>query len=152
MYTFTRRREKRIRKELSRGPAASSTASEDGAHPRPRALQAATAAFCTSSNESLPLTQNTTAKRQEPSRNAQPITLSIALWRPTSSRARQARRPVEQARRVEAAPDRECSLPRSRSGSEATSGGHTQPASTSAASTATASSAPLPQTPQEDEV
>ena len=50
--------------------------------------QPATAAFWTSSNESRPLTQRTgRASGRRPSRNARPITLSIALWRPTSSRA-----------------------------------------------------------------
>ena len=76
----------------------SRTASAPGrAQARPRARtarptatmigQPATDAFCTSSNESRPLTQRTrSASGSKPSRNAQPTTLSSALCRPTSSR------------------------------------------------------------------
>ena len=47
----------------------------------------ATAAFCTSSNARRPLTQRMQSDSGTRfSINAQPITLSIALWRPTSSR------------------------------------------------------------------
>ena len=67
---------------------ASSTASDDGAPTATSTGHPATAAFWTSSNESRPLTHSTWdgEREQLASRNAQPTTLSIALWRPTSSR------------------------------------------------------------------
>src|SRR5262249_26879676 len=64
---------------------ASSIASDDGAPTAARIGHPATAAFCTSSNESRPLTHSTlAASGRRPSPNAQPTTLSMALWRPTS--------------------------------------------------------------------
>ena len=53
----------------------------------------ATAAFWTSSNDSRPLTHSTwSCSGSSPSSSARPTTLSIALWRPTSSRTQQQRR------------------------------------------------------------
>ena len=67
--------------------AASSTASEVGAPTPTRIGAPATAAFWTSSNDSRPLTHSTDpCSGSRPSSSARPITLSIALWRPTSSR------------------------------------------------------------------
>src|SRR5439155_9927517 len=66
---------------------ASSTARLDGAPTATSIGQPATAAFCTSSNESRPLTQRREwPSGSRPRPNAQPTTLSIALCRPTSSR------------------------------------------------------------------
>ena len=85
--------------------AASSIASEVGAPTPTRIGAPATAAFCTSSNASRPLTQRIApASGTRPSSSARPITLSIALWRPTSSRTiSSSPRRVEQAGRVQAA-------------------------------------------------
>ena len=91
-----------------------------------------------------------------PPRNAQPITLSIALWRPTSSRTQSAlarRRRRARSRAARPSPRRPPApraggraarrrAPRGRAGGSRSGG----------ASTATASSAPLPQTPHDDDV
>ena len=85
--------------------AASSTARLDGAPTATTTGQPATAAFWTSSKEIRPLRQRiASASGSRPSANAQPTTLSSALWRPTSSR-RQRSSPsaVEEPRRVQAA-------------------------------------------------
>ena len=66
--------------------------------------QPATAAFWTSSNESLPLTHTiSSASGRRPFANAQPTTLSRALWRPTSSR-RQRSSPAGSHRPVACSP------------------------------------------------
>src|SRR5262249_34635704 len=103
---------------------ASSTARLDGAPTATRIGQPATAAFCTSSQESLPLTQTTrSASGSSPSPNAQPTTLSNALCLPTSSRT-QSVSPADEKRPVAWSPpvsaNAACAS-RSRSGREATS-------------------------------
>ncbi len=67
--------------------AASSTASEDGADTAASTGTPAIAAFCTSSNDARPDTISTVPPSgTRPSSNAQPVALSTALCRPTSSR------------------------------------------------------------------
>ena len=136
--------------------AASSTARVDGAPTATTTGQPATAAFCTSSNERRPLTQRTWSRRgRRPSRNARPITLSIALCRPTSSRAQTSapagvKSPVAWSPPVEA---NAAWASRSLPGRVATTAlPIVSVLSTGGASTAIASSAPLPQTPHDDVV
>src|SRR5271166_6796967 len=72
---------------------ASSTARLDGAPTAPRTGTPAIAAFCTSSKLTRPLTSTRRSARGiRPARSSTPISLSRALWRPTSSR-RQSSRP-----------------------------------------------------------
>ena len=110
-YTF-RRPPRTKPQSVTRRSRASSTARLDGAPTATTIGQPATAAFCTSSNESRPLTQSTrrraaAAVRRTPSRS----TLSIALWRPTSSRTQQQlARGVEEPGRVQPAGRREAGL------------------------------------------
>ena len=74
----------------NRSPA--STASDEGALTALTIGIPATAAFCTISNESRPLTWRTwSASGTRPARTCSPTTLSTALWRPTSSRTEMAR-------------------------------------------------------------
>src|SRR5207244_1201389 len=118
--------------------------------------QPATAAFCTSSNESRPLTHSIASSNGSwPAPKAQPITLSIALCRPTSSRAHRSSPSAEKsavACNPPVAANAAWASP-SRSGSETTSSSGTCHCdSTCGESTATASSAPFPQTPQDDDV
>src|SRR5262249_6778951 len=122
VYTFRRPLRTKPHSVIPRS-VASSTASDDGAPTATRTGQPATAAFCTSSNDSLPLTQSTSRPSgRRPAVNAQPITLSIALCRPTSSR-RQTRLPSSAKRPVACRPpvasNAACDS-RSRSGSPAT--------------------------------
>jgi len=66
---------------------ARSTASDDGADTAARAGTPAITAFCTSSNEARPLTISVVPlSGRRPASSAQPMTLSTALCRPTSSR------------------------------------------------------------------
>ena len=92
--------------------AARSTARLEGAPTAASTGQPATAAFWTSSNETRPLTQTrSSASGSSSFANAQPTTLSNALWRPTSSR-RQTSSPVavEESCRVQTAGRRERGL------------------------------------------
>ncbi len=135
---------------------ASSTARLDGAPTPASTGQPASAAFCTSSNESRPLTQITELRSgRRPWPKAQPTTLSKALWRPTSSRTQRSV-PAASNRPVACRPPVSAKVgcaARSRSGSAPRSVQLTRSSdSTRGAWTATASSAPLPQTPHEDEV
>ena len=154
-YTVTRPSRTKPQSVMRRS-SASSTASDDGAPTATRIGQPATDAFCTSSKDSRPLTQRSRlSSGSSPSRNAQPTTLSIALWRPTSSRTHSSspsavKSPV--AWRPPVAANARCAS-RKRSGSADTSSRPTRRSLvTGGAWTAIASIAPFPQTPQEDEV
>ena len=131
-----------------------STASDDGEPTATRTGQPATAAFCTSSNESRPLTQSTcrTAAAgglERPGRSPCPSRVAAdVLARRRSSPRREESRGVQPARRSEGRLGRA-----SVSGSDTTSRrGPSAGSRPRGASTATASSAPLPQTPHDDDV
>ena len=86
VYTLTRSPRAKPASVIPRS-AARCTASELGAPTPTRIGAPATAAFWTSSNDSRPLTHRTRPwSGTQPSSSARPTTLSIALWRPTSSR------------------------------------------------------------------
>ena len=104
-----RGRRARSRRASSLGRPRARPRGDDGAPTAASTGQPATAAFCTSSNERRPLTQRIEfASGSRPAWNAQPMTLSIALWRPTSSRTHSSSSVrVEQPGRVQAAGHRE---------------------------------------------
>jgi hypothetical protein len=138
--------------------AASSTASDDGADTAASTGTPAIAAFWTSSNEARPDTISTVpAAGTRFSSSAQPMALSTALWRPTSSRATRSspsavnrpaacRPPVDSNSRCAA---------RSVSGRQARTDGETVTGSSSGGQrvvSRTASKAAFPHTPHEDVV
>jgi len=65
---------------------ATSIARLDGAETAANTVIPAAAVFCSSSYDARPLTHTTSSSRGTPASTAQPIALSSALWRPTSSR------------------------------------------------------------------
>ncbi len=93
-----------------------------------------------------------TPSGSSPSSSARPITLSMALWRPTSSRTMSGSPPPRANRPVACSPPvRSNTGCRSRSGSVANSArGMRRVDSTRGECTATSSSAPLPQMPQDE--
>ena len=83
----SRRRAARSPRGSARGRRRARSPARSARRRRRGSARPATAAFCTSSNESRPLTHSTLpCSGSAPSSSARPITLSIALWRPTSSR------------------------------------------------------------------
>ena len=138
---------------IPRSPA-SSTASDVGAPTPTRIGDPARAAFCTSSNASRPLTQSTRSPSgRASSSSAQPTTLSIALWRPTSSRTWSSSPAAENSPVAWSPPVRSKVGWRRRSGSSASSArGIEGPPDTTGAIASTSSSAPLPQMPQDEVV
>jgi hypothetical protein len=138
--------------------SASSTASDDGADTAASTGMPAIAAFWTSSNDARPDTISTVPPSgTRPSNSAQPVALSTALCRPTSSRTTSSspaavkmpaacRPPVDSKTRCRS---------RSRSGKVTSVSGatrHASPAGENRVFSLTASSAALPQTPQDDVV
>src|SRR5256714_13354832 len=84
LYTFTRPPRTKPQSVTPRSRA-SSTARLEGAPTATTIGQPAIAAFWTSSKERRPLTQRTpSASGRRPSREGQPMTLSLAVWGPAA--------------------------------------------------------------------